>query len=157
MDEQQELRANLEAAKVAKTIAQKVTKEGMSLLRKVELENEALQVEIHQLKLDNATVGMSKAKVKEKCIRLKLELEQIKVGFAKEKKKLEVGYQQQVDDMFFYSYHCCLKKYGIIDDIPSLPSDDEDEVMLGDGTVQGDDSKVGEGSTEVDNEVQDTL
>ena len=75
MDEQQELRANLEAVKVAKTIAQKAAKEEMSLLRKVELENEALQVEIHQLKLDNATLGMSKVKVKEKCIRLKLELE----------------------------------------------------------------------------------
>ena len=61
MDEQQELQANLEAAKVAKTIAQKAAKEGMSLLRKVELENEALR--------------MSKVKVKEKCIRLKLELE----------------------------------------------------------------------------------
>ena len=156
MDEQQELRANLEAVKVAKTIAQKAAKEEMSLLRKVELENEALQVEIHQLKLDNATLGMSKVKVKEKCIRLKLELEQIKVGFAKEKKKLEVAYQQQVDDMFFDSYHCFMKKYGITNDIPSIPSDDEDEVVLGDGTVQGDDSKVGEGSTAVDNEVQDT-
>ena len=61
MDEQQELQANLEAAKVAKTIAQKAAKEGTSLLRKAEWENEAL--------------GMSKVKVKEKCIRLKLELE----------------------------------------------------------------------------------
>ena len=52
---------------------------------------------------------MSKAKVKEKFIWLKYELEQIKVGFAKEKKELEVAYQQQVDDMFFYSYHCCMK------------------------------------------------
>ncbi|WJZ82811.1 hypothetical protein VitviT2T_002536 [Vitis vinifera] len=142
MDEQQELQANLEAAKVAKTIAQKAAKEGTSLLRKAELENEAL--------------GMSKVKVKEKCIRLKLKLEQIKVGFAKKKKKLEVAYQQQVDDMFFYNYHCCMKKYGITDDIPSIPSDDEDEVVLGDGTVQGDDSTVGEGFTTVDNKVQDT-
>ena len=42
MDEQQELRANLEAAKAAKAIAQKATEEGTSLLRKMELENETL-------------------------------------------------------------------------------------------------------------------
>ena len=59
--------------------------------------------------MDNAILGMSKAKVKEKFIWLKYELEQIKVGFAKEKKELEVAYQQQVDDMFFYSYHYCMK------------------------------------------------
>ena len=67
-----------------------------------------------------------------------------------------MAYQQQVDDMFFYNYHCCMKKYGITDDIPIIPSNDEDEVVLGDGTVQEDDSTVGEGSTTVDNKVQDT-
>lgn len=52
-------------------------------------------------------------------------------GFAKEKKELEMAYQQQVDDMFFSGYRCCMKKHGIIDNIPSIPSDKEDKVELG--------------------------
>lgn len=65
------------------------------------------------------------------------------VGFAKEKKELEVAYQQQVDDMSFYSYRCCMKKHDIIDDIPSIPSNKEDEAILREGAKLGDDSIVG--------------
>ena len=41
-----------------------------------------------------------------------------------------MAYQQQVDDMFFYNYHCYMKKHGITDDIPSIMLDDKKEVML---------------------------
>lgn len=68
------------------------------------------------------------------------------VGFAKEKNELEVAYQQQVDDMSFYSYRCYMKKHDIIDDIPSIPTNKEDEAILGEGAKLGDDSIVGDRS-----------
>lgn len=57
-----------------------------------------------------------------------------------------MAYQQQVDDMFFYDYHCCMKKHDITDDIPSIPFNDEDEAIWGDKVALGDDSITGEGS-----------
>ena len=51
-------------------------------------------------------------------------------------------YQQQVDDMFFYSHCCCMKKHDITNNIPNIPFDnDKDEVVL------GDDFAVRDGST----------
>lgn len=49
---------------------------------------------------------------------------------AKEEGVLDVAYQQ-VDDMFFYGYRCYMRKHGIIDDIPNIPSDEENETILG--------------------------
>lgn len=127
----------------------KMIEEETSLLRKTELENEAFQAKILQLKLDNIALRTSKAKADEKCVRLKLELKQARVSFVKEK-KLEVAYQQQVDDMFFYNYHCYMKKHGIIDDIPSIMSDDEKEVVLSKEAGQSDSSTLGESATSDD-------
>lgn len=82
------------------------------------------------------------------------------IDSVKEKNELEIAYQQQVDGLFFYGYCCCMKKHVITDDILSIPSNDEDEAMLGDKAVLGDDSIIGEGSiveddsTVVDDEVQ---
>ena len=72
-----------------------------------------------------------------------------------------MAYQQQVDGLFFYGYRCCMKKHVITDDILSIPSDDENEAMLGDKAMLGDDSTTKEDSameddsTLVDDEVQD--
>lgn len=49
-----------------------------------------------------------------------------------------------------------MKKHDIIDDILSIPFDDENEVVLGDGVVQRDRLAKGEGFATVHNEVQDT-
>lgn len=53
----------------------------------------------------------------------------MRADFVKEKKEFEVAYQKQVDDMFFYEYRCCMRKHGIINDIPSILSDDEVEMF----------------------------
>ncbi|KAL6335469.1 hypothetical protein AAG906_029712 [Vitis piasezkii] len=46
-------------------------------------------------------------------------------------KELWAGfYQKQVDEMYFFDYRCCMKKNGIIQDIPSLISDDESETPV---------------------------
>ena len=122
----------------------------------MELKNGVLQAEIHQLKLDMATLESSKTKTEEEGVQLKSELEQTMFGFAKEKKKLKVAYQQQVDDMFFYGYHCCMKKHGIINDITSIPSNEENKAELVEGVGQGDNSRVKDESTTTGNEDQDT-
>ena len=54
--------------------------------------------------------------------------------------------------MFFYDYRCCMKKHGITDDIPNIPSDEEDEAKLENDVRQGDDLGVGDGSTATDHE-----
>ena len=59
----------------------------------------------------------------------------------RKRKELEMTYQQQVDDMFFYSHRCCMKKHDITNDIPNIPFDnDKDEVVLGDDFAAGDGS-----------------
>ena len=156
MDDQQELQAHLKATKAAKAAARKMAKEWTSVLRKAKLENEALQAEIRQLKSDNTTLGASKAKTKVVSARLKLELDQTRVDFAKEKNELEVAYQQQVDDMFFYDYHCCMKRHDITDDILNIPSNNEDEVMLGERVGQHDVSTMKEGFVAAVDDVLET-
>ena len=48
--------------------------------------------------------------------------------------------------MFFYNYHCYMKKHGITDDILSIPSDEEDEVELVEGAEHEDNLGVGDES-----------
>lgn len=124
------------------------------MLRKVELENEPLQAEIRWLKSYNNAMGSSKAKAKEESARLKLEFEHIRVDLTK-KNELEMAYQQ-VDDMFFYGYCFCMKKHDITDDILSIPSNDENEALLGQGVRQGDGLAMGEGSTIANTDALDT-
>ena len=92
----------MDVAKTVTTATRKHAKEGANLFRKAELENEVLQMEVCSLKLDNTSLGSSKAQMKEKSTRLKLELEQLRVGIVKENKELKAAYQKQVDD---YGYN----------------------------------------------------
>lgn len=56
---------------------------------------------------------------------------ELEVGFITQKKELEEEYQKQVDEMYFFGYRCCMKKNDIMHDIPSLHSDDKDEILGG--------------------------
>lgn len=50
--------------------------------------------------------------------------------------------------MFFYGYRCYMKKHDITNNILNIPSyDDEDGVVLGNGSTTRDDSTVGDEST----------
>ena len=55
---------------------------------------------------------------------------ELEAGFATQKKVLEMEYQRQVDEMYFFGYRCCMKN-GIMHVIPSLPFDDEDAIPEG--------------------------
>ena len=56
---------------------------------------------------------------------------ELEAGFAAQKKELETEYQKQVDEMYFFDYRYSMKKNGIMHDIPSLSSDDKDEIPRG--------------------------
>lgn len=73
-----------------------------------------------------------KEKAEKEATRLRWELQDLQVGFTAQKKDLEMGYQKQVNDMFFYGYRCCMKKHDIANDTPSFLSDDEQDEFLGD-------------------------
>lgn len=51
--------------------------------------------------------------------------------FSVQKKELETKYQRQMDEMYFFGYRCCMKKNGIMHNIPSFPYDDEDAILGG--------------------------
>lgn len=54
--------------------------------------------------------------------------------------------------MFFYGYCCFRKKHVITNDIPSIPSNEEDEAELVEGVGEGDDSGVEDISAATDHE-----
>ena len=56
----------------------------------------------------------------------------LRVGFTTENKALTEDYQKQVDEMFFYNYQCCIRKNNITQDIPTYPSDDEENATISD-------------------------
>ena len=120
----------MDVAKTVTTATRKHAKEGANLFRKAELENEVLQMEVCSLKLDNTSLGSSKAQMKEESTRLKLELEQVRVGIVKENKELKAVYQKQVDD---YGYNYYIRKHEITNDIPNISSDNE--VKLGEDVI----------------------
>ena len=128
MDEQQKLRAELEAAKVVLAMTRKDIEKENGVLQKMKLENEVFQMEVRSLKLDNASLGSAKAKVEQEGPQLRLELEQVQADFIKEKKDLKVTYHKKVDDMFYYEYSYYMRKHEITDDIPNIPYDDEAEL-----------------------------
>ncbi|RVW91808.1 hypothetical protein CK203_045906 [Vitis vinifera] len=97
----EELRAKLERAESNLVVAQKAAMDGAEALKLAEEKKEAIRTKVDKLREE---------------------------GFAAQKKNLEAEYQKQVDEMYFFSYRCCMKKNGITQDILSFPSDDEDEV-----------------------------
>lgn len=54
--------------------------------------------------------------------------------------------------MFFYGYCCFRKKHVIANDIPSIPSNEEDEAELVEGVGEGDDLGVEDISAATDHE-----
>lgn len=53
---------------------------------------------------------------------------ELEARFVVQREELEVDYQKQVDEMYFFSYQCCMKKNGIKRDVPSIPPGEEDKL-----------------------------
>ncbi|KAL6342295.1 hypothetical protein AAG906_007509 [Vitis piasezkii] len=95
--------------------AQKAVADEAEILKLAEGEKRAIRAEADQLKGENEV----------------LEAREMEAGFAAQKKELEMEYQRQVDEMYFFGYRCCMKKNGIMHDILSFPSNDEDAIPGG--------------------------
>ena len=78
-----------------------------------------------------ASLATQKKEMEELQAGLVAQRKEMKAKVATQKKELETGYQRQVDEMYFFGYRCCMKKNGIMHDIPSLPSDDQDAILEG--------------------------
>ena len=66
-------------------------------------------------------VSIEKKQREDLQLRLSSKKEELEAEFVAEREELEADYQKQVDDMYFFGYHCCMKKHGIKRDVPSIP------------------------------------
>ena len=110
MDDSEDFRTRLETIKSDVVAGRKLVEEGVGLLRMTEEDKEAAQAEAHWLAEEKETIMAGNNKIDEEAGRLRQEL---RAGFAIQKEELETEYQKQVDNMFFYSYRCCMKKHDI--------------------------------------------
>ncbi|RVW28609.1 hypothetical protein CK203_100861 [Vitis vinifera] len=105
-------------------------------------EKEALEGQVNGVEQENSQLKKKVDKLRVSLAAQKKETEGLQAGlvaqrkemearFAAQKKELEIEYQRQVDEIYFFGYHCCMKKNDIMHDIPFLPSDDEDAILVG--------------------------
>ena len=125
----EELRAKLKWVESDLAVAQKVAVDGAEAVRQAKGERKMTRAQASQLREERKAVEAKCKDAEQENGRLKKELEELRVGFAAQKKELEDEYQKQVDDMFFFGYQCCIKKNDITQDTPSYPSDDEDATL----------------------------
>ena len=86
-------------------------------------ENLQLKKETDELR---ASLVAQKKESKDLRAGLAAQKEEMEARFAAQKKEMEEEYQKQADEMYFFGYRCCMKKHGIMHDIPSFLSDEED-------------------------------
>ena len=86
-------------------------------------ENLQLQREAEELR---ASLAAQKKESEDLQAGLAAQKEEMEVGFAAQKKKMDEEYQQHADEMYFFGYRCCMKKHGIMHDTHSFPSNEED-------------------------------
>ncbi|RVW50662.1 hypothetical protein CK203_073390 [Vitis vinifera] len=87
-------------------------------LHEVEDEMTQLRGEVRQLRTE---VSIEKKQRENLQLRLSVQKEELEAEFAAKMEELEADYQKQVDEMVFFGYRCCMKKYGIKRDVLSIP------------------------------------
>ena len=84
-----------------------------------------LRGEVRRLRTD---VSIEKKQREDLQSRLSVQKEELEAEFATEREELEANCQKQVDEMYFFGYHCCMKKHGIKRDVPSIPPAEEEKL-----------------------------
>lgn len=157
LDNNEELRTQLEQVESELAVAQKAITNGGRLLKESEEEKETMKAEVWQMKDKKEAAKAKRKDVEQEMNQLKKELEnlravfdaqkkeleELRVGFTVEKNELKEDYHKQVDEMFFFDYQCCMKKNGITQDIPNYPSDDEGATVNGPTQADKDPDAVG--------------
>ena len=94
-------------------------------LHEVEDEMTQLRGEVRQLRTE---VSIEKKQRENLQLRLSVQKEELEAEFAAKMEELEADYQKQVDEMVFFGYRCCMKKYGIKRDVLSIPPGEEEKL-----------------------------
>ena len=157
LDNNKELRTQLEQAECDLAATQKAITDEGKLLNETNEEIEMAKAEACWMRDEKETAEAKCKDVEQKKDQLKKELEELRAasdvqkneleelqaGFVVEKKKLEEDYQRKVDYMFFFDYQCCMRKNDITHDIPNYPSDKEDAIVSGPTQENKDSDAVG--------------
>ncbi|KAL6314406.1 hypothetical protein AAG906_022489 [Vitis piasezkii] len=72
---------------------------------------------------------LAEAKSREESMDARLHEAEDEMALLRGMEEFEADYQKQVDDMFFFGYRCCMKKYDIKRDIPSIPPGEEKKLL----------------------------
>ncbi|RVW31663.1 hypothetical protein CK203_092744 [Vitis vinifera] len=86
-------------------------------------EKGAIRDETDQLKKEREALEAKYKGAEQENSQLKKDVDELR--------ELETEYQRQVDEMYFFGHRFSMNKNGIMHDIPSLPSDDEDAIPGG--------------------------
>ena len=113
MSGHEELRTKLERVESDLTAVQKVAVEGADALKLADGEKEAIRAEADKLRNEGRTTEAKFKDAEWENVQLKKEMEELQDRFVAQKKELETKYQKQVDEMYFFGYHYCMKKNGI--------------------------------------------
>ena len=95
--------------------------------RLLEAEDEMAQLrgEVRQFRTE---MSIEKKQKEDLQLRLTTQKEELDGEFAAEREELEVDYQKQVDEMYFFDYRYCMKKHGIKRDVPSIPPGEKEKL-----------------------------
>ena len=117
-DNNEALRIELEEAK---------SREAATEARLHEAEDKTAQLRggVRQLRTE---VSIEKKQKEDLQLRLIAQKEELEAEFVVQREELETEYQKQVDEMYFFGYHCCMKKNGIKRDVPSIPPGEEEKL-----------------------------
>ena len=94
-------------------------------LHEPEDEMAQLRGEVRQLRTE---VSIEKKQREDLQLRLSAQKEELEAEFAAKREELETDYQKQVDEMYLFGYHCCMKKHDIKRDVPSILPSEEDKL-----------------------------
>lgn len=94
MDGNEEFLPCMEMARSKVAATRKLAEKGAYLLRKVDEENKASQVKACRLAEEKVVIAAEKEKAKEETGRIRWELQDLRVGFATQKKELEDDYRK---------------------------------------------------------------
>ena len=125
----EKLRSRLEKVETELAAAQKAVVDGADQLSRAEEEKGVIRAEADTLKREKEALEGQVNGAEQENLQLKNDVEELRASLVAQKKEKE--YQRQVDKMYFFGYRCCMKKNGIMHDIPSLPFDDEDVIPGG--------------------------
>ena len=73
-------------------------------------EGRVVEAKFKKAEQENAQLKKEMDELRAGLVAKRKEMAELQTRFATQKKELEAEYQNQVDEMYFFDYHCCMKK-----------------------------------------------